>query len=300
MQWYDSIAVGDEENGCSGIFAHSQIIYSPVFFVLMIFKFCLPIWSLLAVLEPLPTGISYAEILATSHSGVRSKFWLFPTYSTFKSFMILQSLSGACVGHSSVGSPYRVLRSYVFDDNADVLGRRYDGGSSSNSSSLPFRRHSTHLDNSEFSTRHIFIDGNRSHQQILPAIYVPGHGHILPSAPRPSVHEWTNPREYWLSRQRVNSSGQLLPIRNPSLSMINEEQINNSSMSSASTHNISADNPHHTSTSIDNKQQQQQKEPLLIDIHCSISSPPSSSTMDNSWISLSVRVFFSLFFFLPF
>jgi hypothetical protein len=64
--------VGDEENGCSGIFAHAQIIYSPVFFMFMIFKFCLPIWSLLAVLEPLPTGISYAEILATSHSGVNN------------------------------------------------------------------------------------------------------------------------------------------------------------------------------------------------------------------------------------
>jgi len=184
-------------------------------------------------------------------------------------------------GHSSVGSPYRVLRSYVFDDNADLLGRRYSGGSSNNSSLLPFRRHSTHLDNSGFSTRHIFIDGSRSHLQILPAIYVPGHGHILPSAPRPPVHEWTNPREYWLSRQRVNSSGQLLPNRNPSLSMINEEQIN--SMSSVTAHNLPPEDPHHTSTPIDNKQQQQQQtEPLLIDIHCSISSLPSSSTMDNS------------------
>ena len=63
--------MGDEELGCSAIFADTQIIYSPVFFMFMIFKFCLPIWSLLAVLEPLPTGISYSEILATSHSGVR-------------------------------------------------------------------------------------------------------------------------------------------------------------------------------------------------------------------------------------
>ncbi len=65
-----SLIVGDEIVGCSGIFADTQLIYSPVFFMFMIFKFCLPIWSLLAVLEPLPTGISYSEILATSHSGV--------------------------------------------------------------------------------------------------------------------------------------------------------------------------------------------------------------------------------------
>lgn len=64
------LTVGDEIVGCSGIFADTQLIYSPVFFMFMIFKFCLPIWSLLAVLEPLPTGISYSEILATSHSGV--------------------------------------------------------------------------------------------------------------------------------------------------------------------------------------------------------------------------------------
>ena len=280
--------MGDEENGCSGIFAHAQIIYSPVFFMFMIFKFCLPIWSLLAVLEPLPTGISYAEILATSHSGVNinlNHHILIISHDlvyVYISFMIAQSLSGACIGHSSVGSPYRVLRSYVFDDNADVLGgRQYDGGRSSLSS----RRHSTNSDHSEFSTRHIFSggssggSGSRHHQHMLPTIYLPGHGHILPPAPRPPVHEWTNPRDYWRSRQRVNSSGQLAPIRNPSLSMISEEHIN--SMSGATAHNLPPDDPHRTSTPIDKdkKQQQLETEPtLLVDVHCSSSSSSDSSS----------------------
>ena len=62
--------MGNEDLGCSGIFAHTQLIYSPVFFMFMVFKFCLPIWSLLIVLEPLPGGIPYSEIIATSHCGV--------------------------------------------------------------------------------------------------------------------------------------------------------------------------------------------------------------------------------------
>jgi hypothetical protein len=193
----------------------------------------------------------------------------------------VQSLSGACIGHSSsVGSPYRVLRSYVFDDNADVLGRQYTGGSSS----LPSRRHSTNSDHSEFSTRHIFSGGSGSrhhpHQQVLPTIYLPGHGHILPPAPRPPVHEWTNPRDYWRSRQRVNSSGQLAPIRNPSLSMITEEHIN--SQSGVTAHNLPPDDPHRTSTPIANKEHEQQTEPLLVDIHCSSSSNSNSSSDSSS------------------
>lgn len=84
----DSIlAVGDEVVGCSGIFGHTQLIYSPVFFMFMILKFCLPIWSLLVVLEPLPTGISYTEILATSHSGVSiTRFYQF--YVTEEKFQV--------------------------------------------------------------------------------------------------------------------------------------------------------------------------------------------------------------------
>ena len=33
--------VGDEIVGCSGIFGHAQLIYSPVFFMFMVLKFCL-------------------------------------------------------------------------------------------------------------------------------------------------------------------------------------------------------------------------------------------------------------------
>lgn len=130
----------------------------------------------------------------------------------------MQSLSGACVGHS-VGSPYRVLRSYVFDDNADVLAGQ--GGSSPRSRAGSIGSASTNSDSSEFfSTRHLFS----GRQVALPTLYIPGHGHIIPPAPRPPGQEWNNPRDYWTRRQRVSNSsstGQLL--RNPSLSIISEE-----------------------------------------------------------------------------
>lgn len=123
---------------------------------------------------------------------------------------LLQSLSGACGGHS-VGSPYRVLRSYVFDDNAHILGLGSSPRSRSNSGS-------TNSDNSEFSARHLF------HGRVVPTLYIPGHGHILPPAPRPAAQGWNNPRDYWRSRQRVSSSGQLSAmVRNPSLTIISEE-----------------------------------------------------------------------------
>nr|CAH0100883.1 unnamed protein product [Daphnia galeata] len=216
--------VGDEIVGCSGIFADTQLIYSPVFFMFMIFKFCLPIWSLLAVLEPLPTGISYSEILATSHSG---------------------SLSGACGGHS-VGSPYRVLRSYVFDDNAHILGLGSSPRSRNNSGS-------TNSENSEFSARHFF------NGRVMPTLYIPGHGHILPPAPRPSAQGWNNPRDYWRSRQRVSSSGQLSAmVRNPSLSMISEE-----ANSLTATSNQPLPELQRTSTPVPDGSRQN----LLVDIH---------------------------------
>ncbi|XP_057366300.1 uncharacterized protein LOC130687174 [Daphnia carinata] len=215
--------MGDEVVGCSGIFAHTQLIYSPVFFMFMIFKFCLPIWSLLAVLEPLPTGISYSEILATSHSG---------------------SLSGACGGHS-VGSPYRVLRSYVFDDNAHILGLGGTSRSRSNSGS-------TNSENSEFSARHLF------NSRMMPTLYIPGHGHILPPAPRPPAQGWNNPRDYWRSRQRVSSSGQLSAmVRNPSLSIISEEA------NGLSTASQPPSDLQRTSTPVPNGGNQS----LLVDIH---------------------------------
>ena len=123
-----------------------------------------------------------------------------------------QSLSGACGGHS-VGSPYRVLRSYVFDDNADILG--YSGNSPRSRNVL-----STNSENSEFSTRHLFTG------RVVPTLYIPGHGHILPPAPRPTSQEWNNPRDYWRSRQRVSSTGQLSNMaQNQPLSIISEEVV---------------------------------------------------------------------------
>jgi len=174
--------LGNEELGCSGIFAHTQLIYSPVFFLFMIFKFCLPIWSLLSVLEPLPSGTPYSE-MANSHCG---------------------SLSGACVGHT-VGSPYRVLRNYIFDDNAEIL------------SGSP-RSTSTNSDNSDF-TRQLFGAG-----RIVPTLFIPGHGHVTPPVLRSPGQEWTNPRDYMRSRQRIGSVGHTPTNRaNGSLSIISEE-----------------------------------------------------------------------------
>lgn len=119
-------------------------------------------------------------------------------------------MAGACGGHSA-GSPYRVLRSYVFDDNAEILGQ---GSPRSRTSSV-----STNSDSSEYTTTRSIFTG-----RVVPTLYIPGHGHILPPAPRPSHQSWDNPREYWRSRQRVSSSGQLPPLaRNPSLSVITEE-----------------------------------------------------------------------------
>lgn len=107
-----SVIVGNEEVGCSGIFAHTQLIYSPVFFMFMIFKFCLPIWSLLAVLEPLPTGISYSEILATSHSGVIP-------YKIYNHSLLCNTLrknvlfnNRACLGHVEAILSVRPIASY--------------------------------------------------------------------------------------------------------------------------------------------------------------------------------------------
>lgn len=114
--------MGNEDLGCSGIFAHTQLIYSPVFFMFMVFKFCLPIWSLLIVLEPLPGGIPYSEIIATSHCGVcvsillwerererdqRDLIYLF----LYRAYLELvqdtppDHLTGSCVATSSTTTP---------------------------------------------------------------------------------------------------------------------------------------------------------------------------------------------------
>lgn len=160
-------------------------------------------------------------------------------------FFLLQSLSGACGGHS-VGSPYRVLRSYVFDDNAHILGLGSSPRSRNNSGS-------TNSENSEFSARHFF------NGRVMPTLYIPGHGHILPPAPRPSAQGWNNPRDYWRSRQRVSSSGQLSAmVRNPSLSMISEE-----ANSLTATSNQLLPELQRTSTPVPDGSRQN----LLVDIH---------------------------------
>lgn len=189
--------LGTEELGCSGIFAHTQLIYSPVFFMFMVFKFCLPVWSLLSVLEPLPGGIPYCEILATSHC---------------------RSLAGACAGHAS-GSPYRVLRSYVFDDNAEILSGSPRSGRESNAS--------TNSESSDF-TRQLFAGvssgGGGGGRSPVPTLFIPGHG-LVTAAPvvRSPVHEWTNPRDYMRSRQRVTAVVQAVSTRTNNLTIISEE-----------------------------------------------------------------------------
>ena len=49
------IILGDEKIGCSGIFGHRQEVYSPIVFTFLLFKFLLPIWTMLAVFQPTPT-----------------------------------------------------------------------------------------------------------------------------------------------------------------------------------------------------------------------------------------------------
>lgn len=93
---------------------------------------------------------------------------------------------------------------------------------------------------------------------MMPTLYIPGHGHILPPAPRPPAQEWNNPRDYWRSRQRVSSSGQLSAmVRNPSLSIISEE-VNGLSTASQPPSDLQR-----TSTPVPNGSNQH----LLVDIH---------------------------------
>ena len=103
---------------------------------------------------------------------------------------------GACISHS-VGSPYRVLRNYVFDDNADFLGR-YTASTgqerrhSSGPSTLAPEVQTVSTSPGEFSTRHLFSG------RVIPTLYIPGHGHVIPPLPRPAgPQEWSNPRDYW-------------------------------------------------------------------------------------------------------
>jgi hypothetical protein len=49
------MVMGDETIGCSGIFGHRQEVYTPVVFTFLLFKFLLPIWTMLAVFQPTPT-----------------------------------------------------------------------------------------------------------------------------------------------------------------------------------------------------------------------------------------------------
>lgn len=44
--------MGDQDSGCSGIYGHTQSIYSPVFAFLMVIKYLLPIWVMILVFHP--------------------------------------------------------------------------------------------------------------------------------------------------------------------------------------------------------------------------------------------------------
>ena len=123
-------------------------------------------------------------------------------------------MSGACVTHS-VNAPYRILRNYVFDDNSEFLSHSAGSTHSRSSSGM-----SGSSDVPEFSTRHLFSG------RVIPTLYIPGHGHVIQPAPRPTSQEWMNPRDYWRSRQRFNSSpggGLTASPRNANLASISEE-----------------------------------------------------------------------------
>ncbi|CAG0883951.1 unnamed protein product [Cyprideis torosa] len=66
--WIECL-LGDEDLGCSGIFRHTQSIYSSILFVFEIVKYLVPVWILLIVLRPPPrrpraallAGMNYFE-----------------------------------------------------------------------------------------------------------------------------------------------------------------------------------------------------------------------------------------------
>ncbi|XP_014209173.1 uncharacterized protein LOC106639880 [Copidosoma floridanum] len=61
------ILMGKDENGCSGIYNHVQLYYSTLLTVIIIFKYFLPIWTLLCVFQPSRVKSRLSEVALTSH-----------------------------------------------------------------------------------------------------------------------------------------------------------------------------------------------------------------------------------------
>ncbi|KAK6170233.1 hypothetical protein SNE40_018676 [Patella caerulea] len=54
--------VGDEEEGCSGIFLYAQELYTPIFVSFTILKLLLPIWVMLYVFQPSPAVLECEDL----------------------------------------------------------------------------------------------------------------------------------------------------------------------------------------------------------------------------------------------
>lgn len=116
-----------------------------------------------------------------------------------------QNLVVPCVN----SSPYRVCgtASYIFDDNVDFLGsshRRSSTASTSAASSVSASPSVSATGHGPLSTRHLLSVGC-----VVPTLYIPGHGYVIPPVARPTSGlrtQWSNPRDYWRSRQRLHST----------------------------------------------------------------------------------------------
>uniref|UniRef100_A0A0B6Y979 G-protein coupled receptors family 3 profile domain-containing protein n=1 Tax=Arion vulgaris TaxID=1028688 RepID=A0A0B6Y979_9EUPU len=54
--------LGDRDSGCSAIFSHRQVVYSPLLVSLMVMKLLLPIWVMLVVFQPHKTATEKDEV----------------------------------------------------------------------------------------------------------------------------------------------------------------------------------------------------------------------------------------------
>lgn len=65
--------LGDNQSGCSGVFLHTQELFSPIFLSFMVLKLLLPIWVMLFVFHPLPPAGDQEDLIpAFSEDGAYS------------------------------------------------------------------------------------------------------------------------------------------------------------------------------------------------------------------------------------
>lgn len=64
-------SVGSTDSGCSGVFGHTQLLYSIIISIFGLAKFLVPLWTLLCVFQPLEDRSRASEVaLATSYNMV--------------------------------------------------------------------------------------------------------------------------------------------------------------------------------------------------------------------------------------